>query len=185
MVWGMEKVIPYSRRWVTQNTGYYCGASVQTVILGKTGRVIPEDQLARDLRTTVNGTDYIGHFPAVLNSHIGGGWKHQDINGVDATSAETETLWQRLVSGVDNGFGMVANFVVPRRIIRARLPRPQSPQPMGVAWFITMLPAWGTAMIVTGGVCGSPTVVSRPMATGCRFGSSLAVSRVRATPMQR
>lgn len=136
MVWGMEKVIPYSRRWVTQNTGYYCGpASVQTVILGKTGRVIPEDQLARDLRTTVNGTDYIGHFPAVLNSHIGGGWKHQDINGVDATSAETETLWQRLVSGVDNGFGMVANFVVPP----SNYPRAVAPS--------TISPAYGGGMV--------------------------------------
>lgn len=110
----MEKVISYSRQWVTQNTGYYCGpASVQTVILGKSGRLIPEDQLARELRTTVNGTDYIGQFPAVLERHIGGGWRHQDIPGADATPAQVDALWTRVKASVDAGYGVVANFVVP------------------------------------------------------------------------
>lgn len=125
----MEKVLSYSRQWVTQNTGWYCGpASTQTVILGKTGKLVPEDELARDLRTTVNGTDYIGFFPAVLNRRIGGGWRHQDIPGADASPAEVETLWDRLRSSIDSGFGVIANFVVPpSNYPRAVAPSTQSP----------------------------------------------------------
>lgn len=111
----VEKVIPYSRQWVTQNTGYYCGpASVQTAILGKTGKVHPEAQLAAKLGTTVNGTDYIGQFPRVLNEYLPGAeYRHQDIGGNDASPQETNVLWDRLVNGVNGGYGLVANFVVP------------------------------------------------------------------------
>lgn len=133
----VERVIPYSRKWVTQNTGYYCGpASVQTIILGKTGRVMPEAQLANQLGTTVNGTDYIGQFPPILNQHIpGAGYRHEDIRGNDASPAEVEALWKRVKNGVDGGFGLVANFMVPP----SNYPRAVAPS--------TISPAYGGGMV--------------------------------------
>ena len=63
-----EKVLPYSREHVKQDTYYYCGpASCQTVILGATGHIVAEHDLAGELRTTVNGTDDISQVTPVLN----------------------------------------------------------------------------------------------------------------------
>jgi len=111
----VEKVLPYSRQWVTQNTGYYCGpASVQTVILSKAGRLEPESKLAGELRTHTGGTDYIGQFPAVLNRHLpGASYRHQDMPNDPPTTAQKNTLWANIVNSINGGHGVVANIVAP------------------------------------------------------------------------
>lgn len=111
----MEKVLTYSRQWVTQDTYYNCGpASAQTVILAATGKVIPEKELATKLRTHRGGTDYIGQFPKVLNEYLpGSGYTHRDMQHDPPTKDEKETLWRDLVGSIDAGRGVVANFVAP------------------------------------------------------------------------
>lgn len=110
-----EKVLPYSRQWVVQETGYWCGpASTQTVILSKLGKLIQEPQLARELRTHTGGTDYIGQFPAVLNRYLPAGkYVHRDMPNDPPTNAQRETLWANIRSSINGGYGVVANIVAP------------------------------------------------------------------------
>lgn len=111
----VEKTLPYSRQWVTQNTPYYCGpASVQTIILSKTQKLVPEATLAAELRTTTNGTDWIGQFPAVLNRYIkGANYRHVEMPNDPPNTAQKNTLWANLVNSIDGGHGVVANIVAP------------------------------------------------------------------------
>ena len=111
----VEKTLPYSRQWVAQNTPYYCGpASVQTIILSKTQKLVPEATLAAELRTTTNGTDWIGQFPAVLNRYIkGANYRHVEMPNDPPNTAQKNTLWANIVNSVNGGHGVVANIVAP------------------------------------------------------------------------
>lgn len=111
----VEKTLPYSRQWVAQNTPYYCGpASVQTIVLSKTQKLVPEATLAAELRTTTNGTDWIGQFPAVLNRYIkGANYRHVEMPNDPPNAAQKDTLWANIVNSVDGGYGVVANIVAP------------------------------------------------------------------------
>ena len=111
----VEKTLPYSRQWVAQNTPYYCGpASVQTIVLSKTQKLVPEATLAAELRTTTNGTDWIGQFPAVLNRYIkGANYRHVEMPNDPPNTAQKNTLWANLVNSIDGGHGVVANIVAP------------------------------------------------------------------------
>ena len=130
----MEKVLNYSRDQVTQDTYYNCGpASSQTVIRAATGRLVPETELAGALRTSTNGTDYIGQFPAVLNRYIpGAGYKHVDMPNDPPTGAQKEKLWADIVRSINAGNGVVANIVAPpSNYPRAVAPSTQSPRYAG------------------------------------------------------
>ena len=111
----VEKTLPYSRQWVAQNTPYYCGpATVQTIVLSKTQKLVPEATLAAELRTTTNGTDWIGQFPAVLNRYIkGANYRHVEMPNDPPNAAQKNTLWANIVNSVDGGHGVVANIVAP------------------------------------------------------------------------
>ena len=111
----VEKTLPYSRQWVAQNTPYYCGpASVQTIVLSKTQKLVPEATLAAELRTTTNGTDWIGQFPAVLNRYIkGANYRHVEMPNDPPNTAQKNTLWANIVNSVNGGHGVVANIVAP------------------------------------------------------------------------
>lgn len=111
----VEKVLPYSRVEVRQNTPYYCGpASTQTIVLSKTGILQDEDVLAGKLGTTVNGTDYIGQFPRVLNSYLTGAkYVHRDMPNDPPTAAQRNQLWNDVLNSIDGGYGVVANIVAP------------------------------------------------------------------------
>ena len=111
----VQKVLPYSRAWVGQDTYYNCGpASVQTVVLSKTGKLVGEAQLGRALGTHTGGTDHVGLFPAVLNKYApGGNYKAAVMPNDPPTTDQRETLWRRLVASIDGGYGVVANIVAP------------------------------------------------------------------------
>lgn len=110
-----EKVLDYPRDQVTQETFYNCGpASSQTVIRAATGQLLREVDLAGELGTTTNGTDYIGRFPAVLNKHIpGSAYTYRDMPNDPPTSAQEQQLWDDIVHSIDAGHGVVANIVAP------------------------------------------------------------------------
>lgn len=110
-----EKLLDYPRDQVKQDTFYNCGpASVQTVVRAATGNLITELELGRQLRTTRNGTDYIGQFPAVLNRHIPGArYTHWDMPTDPPTPEQKERLWRDLTASINAGHGVVANIVAP------------------------------------------------------------------------
>ena len=110
----MEKVLPYTRDQVTQDTGWNCGpASGQTVIVSKTGQMLPESVLAREMGTTQNGTDYIGQVANVLNARLGGGYVVRGIPNDPPTRQQVDLLWDDVVRSIDAGFGVVDNIMVP------------------------------------------------------------------------
>lgn len=126
----MEKILPYSRNQVRQDTYYNCGpASSQNVILAATGKTIPESTLAAGLGTTVNGTDYIGLFPRVLNAHIpGAAYKHRDV-GNYPDAALKDVMWREMTGSINAGHGVIINIVAPpSNYPRAVAPSTESPR---------------------------------------------------------
>ena len=111
----VEKVLPYPRDQVTQDTIYNCGpASAQTIIRSKTGKLHPEATLGAQLGTHRGGTDYIGQFPTVLNRHLpGAGYRHQDMPNDPPTQAQIDKLWRDITGSINAGYGVVANIVAP------------------------------------------------------------------------
>lgn len=110
-----EKVLPYPRADVRQDTYYNCGpASTQTVIRSATGRLMPESGLAREMGTSTNGTDYIGLIAPVLNRHLPAG-KYATVYMPNdpPTRAQSDRLWTDLTNSIDAGFGVIANIVAP------------------------------------------------------------------------
>lgn len=110
----MEKVLPYNRDQVAQDTGWNCGpASGQTIIRSKTDRLLPESQLAREMGTHQGGTDHVGLVARVLNTHLGGGYVVRQMPNDPPTRAQVDLLWDDVVKSVDAGFGVVGNVMVP------------------------------------------------------------------------
>jgi predicted chitinase len=117
-----EKVLPYNRDLVPQETGWWCGpASAQTVL--NTREIhFDESWLAQQCNTHEGGTDYIGQITAVLNEYV----HDADYITVDLpldppSDAQIEEFWTNLKSSIDAGFGVVGNFVSPSD----NPPRPQ------------------------------------------------------------
>ncbi|NON71195.1 C39 family peptidase [Corynebacterium silvaticum] len=126
----MEKVLDYPRDQVTQDTFYNCGpASCQTVIRSATGGLVSESVLGKDLRTTTNGTDYIGQFPAVLNANVPGGeYRHRDV-GAYPDYRLKDVIWDEITNSIRAGHGVVANIVAPpSNYPRAVAPSTMSPR---------------------------------------------------------
>lgn len=111
----IEKVLPYSRDAVRQDTGYNCGpASTQTIILSKTGVLHPESTLGRKLGTYTGGTDYIGQFPAVLNAYLENSkYVFKNMPNDPPTATQKNALWDDVVNSINGGYGVVANIVSP------------------------------------------------------------------------
>lgn len=110
-----EKVLTYPRDQVLQDTFYNCGpASAQTIIRAATGDLIGEKQLGLELRTTTNGTDWIGQFPPVLNKRIPGAkYKIVEMPNDPPTPQQRDRLWDDIVRSINAGHGVVINIVVP------------------------------------------------------------------------
>jgi putative chitinase len=111
----VEKVLAYSRAKITQDTGWYCGpASAQTVIWAASGKVVPEDELARKMGTHQGGTDYIGLVTKVLNEYLPNGKYADKVMPNDPPKKEErEALWGHVTASIDAGYGLVANIVAP------------------------------------------------------------------------
>lgn len=109
----IEKVLPYKRDLIGQDTFYNCGpASVQTIVGAATGNYPAESTLGRKLGTSTRGTDYIGQFPKVLNEYMPGKYVHRDLPGYPDTAGKDE-IWRHLKGSIDAGYGAVINIVAP------------------------------------------------------------------------
>lgn len=112
---GKEVVLDFPRTQIVQDTFYNCGpASVQTIVAAATGRFYTESELGSKLRTTRNGTDWIGQFPSVINSLLpGADYKYVEMPHDPPNNPQKEALWDNLVSSIEAGYGVVANIVAP------------------------------------------------------------------------
>ena len=117
-----EKVLPYSRSLVPQETGWWCGpASVQTALQSR-GIVLPESQIANDIEQIENpgrgddrdGTDYIGIIEMYLARKVPDA-RYTTVNMPTdpPTQAQKDRLWRDLTRSIDAGWGVIANIVVP------------------------------------------------------------------------
>ncbi|ASR85914.1 lysin A [Mycobacterium Phage Niklas] len=110
----MEKVLPYDRSIVPQETGYWCGPAATQVVLNSRGLIVPEATLAREIGTTVRGTDYVGLIERILDLRVPDArYTSVYIENDPPRADQRETLWRHLKQSIDAGFGVVMNWVAP------------------------------------------------------------------------
>jgi predicted chitinase len=108
-----EKILPYDRTIVPQETGYWCGPASVQVVLNSLGIRVNEPDMARELRTHRGGTDWIGQFPAVLNKHTGAGYFHVEMPNDPPRPEQKDRLWRDIVASINGGRGVIVNIVAP------------------------------------------------------------------------
>lgn len=109
-----ERVLPYDRNIVPQETGYWCGPASTQVVLNSLGINIPESQLAREIGTHTGGTDHIGLIERVLDQRA----PHHRYTSVQMpndppTQSQKARLWDDLTRSINAGCGVVMNWVAP------------------------------------------------------------------------
>jgi predicted chitinase len=109
----VEKILPYDRTIVPQETGYWCGPASVQVVLNSLGIRVNEPDMARELRTHQGGTDWIGQFPAVLNKHTGAGYFHVEMPNDPPRPEQKDRLWRDIVASINGGRGVIVNIVAP------------------------------------------------------------------------
>ena len=102
-------------QYQVQQTGYWCGpAATRIALSAKTGNLPSQQQLANELPTTTNGTDWIGQVTRVLNNRLGTGWyETKEMPNDPPTQAQRDLLWRDIVLDINNGWAIVANIVAP------------------------------------------------------------------------
>ena len=107
------RVLPFDRSIVSQDTGYWCGpATVQNILAGLNIKS-DEAQLAREMGTTVNGTNSISQLEKVLDSRVPAA-RYTSVYPKGRPAAERRTqFWWDIVRSIDNGFPVAVNIVAP------------------------------------------------------------------------
>ncbi|HEY8534635.1 MAG TPA: C39 family peptidase [Micromonospora sp.] len=91
---------------------YYCGPASTRIALSAQGYTLDQDDLARRLGTTVNGTDSSHDIARVLNDVVGRDtYQVREIPGPTATPAEMDRLQADVVRSLTAGRVIVANIV--------------------------------------------------------------------------
>lgn len=93
-----------------QETFYWCGPTTAQMILQAAGVSVTQQQMAAALGTTVNGTNYVGLFPPVLNGRLPGA----GYSAVDRPVREV--LWDLVTGSIDAGLGVAANIVATKGV---------------------------------------------------------------------
>ncbi|MEE3066554.1 MAG: C39 family peptidase [Actinomycetota bacterium] len=108
-----EHVLPFDRNIVRQETGYWCGPASAQNALSSRGIRVDEAQLAREIGTTVNGTDSVSQIERVLDARLPAA-RYTSVyrNGRPADARRTQFWWD-CVRSIDNGYPVVLNFVAP------------------------------------------------------------------------
>jgi len=102
-------------QYQVQQAGYWCGpAATRIALSAKTGNLPSQQQLANELPTTTNGTDWVGQVTRVLNNRLGTSWyETKEMPNDPPTQAQRDLLWRDIVLDVNNGWAIVANIVAP------------------------------------------------------------------------
>jgi hypothetical protein len=97
-----------------QQTGYWCAPAATRIALS--ARISPptQQQLATQLGTTTNGTDWIGQVTGVLNNRLHTGYyETKEMPNDPPTQAQRNLLWYDIKYDIDRGYAIVANIVAP------------------------------------------------------------------------
>lgn len=109
-----EKILSYDHTITPQETGYWCGPASTQVVLNGRGILASEADLAREIGTTVNGTDYVGLIEPVLRRRLPkANYASVYLPNDPPTEAQKSKLWWDIVRSIDNGYGVVMNWVAP------------------------------------------------------------------------
>ncbi|TDV57441.1 C39 family peptidase [Actinophytocola oryzae] len=95
-----------------QQTGYWCGPAATRIALSARGVHRTQSQLASQLGTTTNGTDWIGQVTNVLSGYVGW-YETKEMPDDPPTQAQRDLLWRDIVLNIDNNYPIVANIVAP------------------------------------------------------------------------
>jgi hypothetical protein len=94
-----------------QTTYYYCGPAATRIALTVRDAPLSQDELARRLGTTVNGTNSAADTTRVLNSVTGSDfYRTVAIPGQSATPAQIDRLQADVVRAISKGYAVVANI---------------------------------------------------------------------------
>ena len=97
-----------------QQTGYWCGPAATHNALSARIAAPTQQRLANDLRTTVDGTDWIGQVTAVLNNYLDGSpYVTTEMPNDPPSQAQRDRLWHDIVTSIDNNYPVVTNIVAP------------------------------------------------------------------------
>ncbi|WP_083753052.1 C39 family peptidase [Actinosynnema sp. ALI-1.44] len=114
-VHGVQAAKVLTIQYQIQQTGYWCGpAATRIALSAKTGNLPSQQQLANELPTTTNGTDWIGQVTRVLNNRLGTSYyETKEMPNDPPTQAQRDLLWRDVVYDIDRGWAIVANIVAP------------------------------------------------------------------------
>nr|WP_218922210.1 C39 family peptidase [Kibdelosporangium phytohabitans] len=114
-VYGVQAARVLNIQYQVQQTGYWCGpAATRIALSAKTGNLPSQQQLANQLPTTTNGTDWIGQVTRVLNNRLGTTYyETKEMPNDPPTQAQRDLLWRDVVYDIDRGWAIVANIVAP------------------------------------------------------------------------
>jgi hypothetical protein len=98
-----------------QQTGYWCGpAATRMALSARTSSLPSQQQLANELPTTTNGTDWIGQVTRVLNNRLNTGYyETKEMPNDPPTQTQRNLLWHDIQYDIDRGYAIVANIVAP------------------------------------------------------------------------
>ncbi len=98
-------------RYEAQSTYYYCGPASTRIALSAQGKQLSQDEVAKQLGTTEDGTDSAEDTTRVLNKDTGGDvYKTTAIPGRSAKSGDVDQLKSNVKSAVDTNRAVVANI---------------------------------------------------------------------------
>ena len=100
-------------QYTVQETGFWCGPGSTQIVLTCRGIDVPEQQLALELGTTTNGTDWIGQITQLLARRTGLPYVTREMPNDPPTRAQIDLLWNDIRASIDAGCGLVANIVAP------------------------------------------------------------------------
>lgn len=98
-----------------QENGYFCGPAATRNALSAVMTDLPsQDELAIELPTTQNGTDWIGQVTETLNEYLGEEiYATTEMPADPPTQIDRDRLWEDLRRSIDAGYPVVANIVAP------------------------------------------------------------------------
>lgn len=104
-------ILPH--RYTPQETGYFCGPGSTQIALTALGIDAGEWDLAKELGTDIDGTDWIGQITQVLKRRSGRPYITREIPNDPPRPIQVDLLWDDIVKSINGGNALVANIVAP------------------------------------------------------------------------
>lgn len=104
-----EHILPHS--YSVQETGYWCGPASTQIALSCRGIDVAEANLAAELGTDTDGTDWIGQITELLARRTGQPYRTREMPNDPPTGEQRNQLWADVTASIDAGNPLVANIV--------------------------------------------------------------------------